>query len=180
MNLAIIIMSTTQAVERERPEIFFSPLSLSLYCLISACTCKVIYAVTSDFYKYIYSDLQKFWNPQKKKIDIYLYLHVHLFSGATFREHCFPCDISMELPRRCELHLLGHISLFSETHQNCFQICIYSGELKICANYCVYIYIYIILYIYDLPALTIILFIFSLLPSLWGNWRKHPTKSKIS
>ena len=54
----------------------------------------------------------------------YIYLGVNLFLGAIFRKRCFPCDISMELPSRCESCLLSHISHLTETHQNCFHICI--------------------------------------------------------
>ena len=70
-----------------------------------------------------------------------LYLGVHLFLGAIFRKHCFPCHISIELPSRCKLCILSHISHLTETHQNSFHICICSGRFKIFANCCVCMYV---------------------------------------
>ena len=53
-------------------------------------------------YMYIYIAICKNFESSRIYIYIYLYLGVHLFSGAIFRKCCFPCDISMELPSRCE------------------------------------------------------------------------------
>ena len=63
-------------------------------------------------YIFIYTAICTDFEPPKIYIDIYLFLRVHLFSRATSRKHCFPCDISMELPGRCESRMLGHISHF--------------------------------------------------------------------
>ena len=105
---------------------------------------------------YIYTVICKSFEPSRIYIDISLYLGVHLFLGAIFRKQCFPCDISIELPSRCKSCMLSHISHLTETHQNCFHICIYilggSKFLQIgvcvCVCVCVNIYNYMCIYIY--------------------------------
>ena len=87
---------------------------------------------------FIYTAICKNFDPSRIYIDRSLYLGVHLFLSAIFRKRCFPCDISMELPSGCKSCMLSHISHLTETHQNCFHICIYSGRFKIFANCCIY------------------------------------------
>ena len=109
---------------------------------------KLILFISVYIYIYIYTAICKNFEPSRIYIDISLYLGVHLFLGAIFRKRCFPCDISMELPSRCESCMLSHISHLTETHQNCFYICIHSGRFKIFANCCIHISLYTYIHTY--------------------------------